>query len=315
MTCFTCVAAEPIVMLDGAMTERLKRDFHLPFDPQIAMAGSIYSIPGRRALDTLWSEHIRIAADSGFPLLMLPPTRRVNRERLAASRYSEDIFPEFFRFMKEIRARSGAENIFTGGLMGCRGDAYKADAVLSAADARIYHSWAAERLAKAGADFLYAGIMPAVEEAVGMAQCMGDTGIPYIISFMLRKNGRLIDGTTIHDAIARIDAEVHPAPMCYVTNCVHPTVLHEALSQSFNQTDLVRERFLGIQCNTSPLSPEELDGAKELHTSPPDQLADEVMRLYRDFHLRLFGGCCGTNFSHLSAIANRLRAVKTSGNR
>ncbi len=310
MDCSHCIQTVPIAMLDGALSERLKRDYHIPVDPQIVMGGSLYHIYGRRALDTLWSTHIQIANHAGFPLLMLPPTRRVNRERLAASRYSETIFADYIHYMQAIRQNSGAESIFLGGLLGCRGDAYKADAVLSAAEARAYHSFAAERFAAAGAEFLFAGIMPAVEEAVGMAQSMGATGLPYIISLMLRNNGRLIDGTTIHDAIARIDAEASPAPLCYVTNCVHPAVLYEALSQPFNRTDLVRTRFLGIQCNTSPLAPEALDGAKVLFTSPPEALASDVLRLYQDFHLRLFGGCCGTDFSHLSAIAETLKSAQ-----
>ncbi|MGI6012879.1 MAG: homocysteine S-methyltransferase family protein [Oscillospiraceae bacterium] len=307
MNLSTCIRTQPLVLLDGALSERLKRDFHIPFDPHVAMAGSIYDIRGVRALDTLWRTHIAIAKESDFPLLLLPPTRRANRERIAASRYSETIFSDYIRFMNTIRKTSGASSVFLGGLMGCRGDAYKADDVLSVAESRAYHSWAADHFASAGADYLYAGIMPAVEEAVGMAQSMGATGLPYIVSFMLRKNGRLIDGTTIHDAIARIDNETDPTPLCYVTNCVHPTVLYEALSQPFNQTELVRRRFLGIQSNTSPLPPEELDGAKELQTSSPEALAADVLRLYQTFRLRLFGGCCGTNFSHLSAIAAVLK--------
>ena len=78
-----------------------------------------------------------------------------------------------------------------------------------------------------------------------MAQAMSDSGLPYIISFMIRDNGRLLDGTTIHDAIGTIDAGVDVRPECYMTNCVHPTVLYQALSQRFNSTALVRQRFLG----------------------------------------------------------------------
>lgn len=50
---------------------------------------------------------------------------------------------------------------------------------------------------EAKVDFLYAGIMPALVEAIGMARAMENTGLPYIISFMIRSDGKLIDGTTI----------------------------------------------------------------------------------------------------------------------
>ena len=54
-----------------------------------------------------------------------------------------------------------------------------------------------------------------------------------------------------------------------MTNCVHPTILYEALSQPFNRNEFVYTRFSGIQSNASPLSYEELDGAKDLKTSAP----------------------------------------------
>lgn len=148
--------------------------------------------------------------------------------------------------------------------------------------------------------------MPALPEAIGMAQAMSETGLPYIISFLLLRNGRLIDGTSIHDAITQIDEETQTKPICYMTNYIHPAILYEALSQPFNQTLLVRKRFLGIQANTSPLSPEELDGADDLQCTDPDSLAIGIIRLRDEMKLKIFDGCCGTDKSHLEEIARRL---------
>jgi methionine synthase I (cobalamin-dependent) len=139
-----------------------------------------------------------------------------------------------------------------------------------------------------------------------MAQAMGDSGLPYIISFMIRPNGRLLDGTTINDAIRSIDASAELQPACYMTNCVHPAVLYEALSQPFNATDRVRNRFCGIQANASRLPPQQLDAAVDLESSDPSLLADDMARLRDEMKLRVFGGCCGTDGSHLEEIASRL---------
>jgi len=73
-----------------------------------------------------------------------------------------------------------------------------------------------------------------------------------------------------------------------------------------NSTDLVRRRFWGIQANASRLSPEELDGASSLESSDAALLADDMVRLRDDMGLRVFGGCCGTDGSHLEEIARRL---------
>ncbi|NJO91665.1 MAG: hypothetical protein HC831_23905 [Chloroflexia bacterium] len=59
----------------------------------------------------------------------------------------------------------------------------------------------------------HAGIMPEINEAIGLAKAMAETQLPYVISFMIRKDGRLLDGTLLFEAIEIIDKQVHPAPV------------------------------------------------------------------------------------------------------
>ena len=151
--------------------------------------------------------------------------------------------------------------------------------------------------------------MPALSESIGMARAMENTSLPYIISFMIKKDGKLLDGTTINEAIRVIDNATNRNPLCYMTNCVHPNVVDEALSQTYNQTDIVKTRFKGIQANTSPLSPEELDNCCDLKTSDANSLAYDMLKLYKDFNLKIFGGCCGTDDTHMNEIAKRLNQL------
>ena len=301
----SCLADGRSVLMEGALGERLKREHQLAFDEHVAMAGLVYEAEGRAALVGLWSEYADIAQRYGLPLLATTPTRRANRERVSASRYDQSIIGDNVLLLRGLQERSSAE-VHVGGLMGCRGDAYRPTHVLPVAEASSFHSWQADLFAEAGAEFLYAGIMPALPEAIGMAQAMGDSGLPYIISFMIRGDGRLLDGATIHEAIQTIDDGVNVRPECYLTNCVHPAVLYAALSQPCNSTELVRERFLGVQANASRLSPEELDDASGLESSDAGPLADDMLRLHDDRGLRVFGGCCGTDGTHLEEIARRL---------
>ncbi len=299
------LAAYPAILMEGALSERLKREYHLTFDGQVALAGLVTTETGRDALAALWREYIDIARIYRLPFLATMPTRRANRERVAASRYDESILAENAAFLCSLCDQSRHE-MYAGGLMGCKGDAYTGEGALSAGEARSFHAWQAERLVRAGLDFLYAGIMPTLPEALGMAQAMGDTGLPYLISFTLRPDGRLIDGTRLCDAIEQIDAAADPRPLCYLTNCVHPDRLYEALCQPFNRTPAVKERFWGIQANGSPLSFDELDGCAELQFSEPDRWAASMLRLRNEMGLKLFGGCCGTDARHLAAIARRI---------
>lgn len=301
----SCFAGRGAILMEGALGERLKREYGLNPDESVAWASLVYSERGRDALKALWGGYIETARRYGLPFAATTPTRRANRERVASSRCGEEIIHDNVAFLRGIRESCGAE-MFVGGLMGCRGDAYSAEAVLPEMDAHAFHSWQAGLFADEGADFLYAGIMPALGEAKGMARAMEDTGLPYLISFMIRENGRLIDGTPIHCAIEAIDAATKRKPLCYMTNCVHPSVLLKALRAEFNRTDLVRERFCGIQANTSPLEPEELDGSACLKTSGSTELAEGIAELEELITLKIVGGCCGTDNSHMEEIARLL---------
>ncbi len=301
------------VLMEGALGERLKREYGLTFDENVAMAGLVKAPKGRAALQALWNSYIEIAKEHDLPFLATTPTRRANRERIAQSEFDENLIRDNVEFLKRVRREANIANMFIGGLMGCKGDAYTADLILTADEARDFHSWQCDLFKKAEVDFLFAGIMPALSEAIGMAQAMEATGLPYIISFMIEKNGRLIDGTTIYEAICNIDAQVSRQPLCYMTNCVHPDVLYEGLNQPFNQTDTLRRRFKGIQANTSPLSPAELDGASDLKSSDPDLLASSIVKLSKVMDLSIVGGCCGTDHHHMEAITKKYLSISGTG--
>jgi S-methylmethionine-dependent homocysteine/selenocysteine methylase len=301
----SCFVQDRPILFEGALGLRLNREFGLEPDETVAWASQVYGEKGRNALSLLYSGYIETAREYGLPFAATTPTRRANRERVAASGYGKSIIADNVGFLKALRDASGME-MYAGGLMGCKGDAYKGTDALPLEDAYAFHSWQAELFAAAGADFLYAGIMPVLSEAAGMAKAMEKSGLPYIISFMIRENGRLIDGTAIHDAIGFIDDATVRKPVCYMVNCVHPSVLYKALSMDFNRTERVKERFSGIQANASPLSPEELDGSSECITSDAKELADGIFGLNGLIRLKIVGGCCGTENAHLAEIAKRL---------
>lgn len=197
--------------------------------------------------------------------------------------------------------------MYVGGLMGCRGDAYTGAGALSEKEAFQFHKWQAECFGEAKVDFLYAGIMPVLSEAVGMAKALESTGLPYIMSFTIQEDGRLIDGTAITDAITYIDSITNEAPVCYMTNCVHPSIVFKALSQPFNQNEVINNRFWGIQANTSPLSYAELDGSVDLKSSEPEEFALEMIKLRSVNTFKIWGGCCGTDYKHMECLAQKLQ--------
>lgn len=301
-----CFHRENHLLMEGALGERLKREYQLAPDPVVALASMVETAQGRTALGEIWGEYIAIAQKYRLPFLATTPTRRANRERISLSGFGDSILKDNVDFLKEIRAESPT-SMYVGGLMGCKGDAYTGAGALGEREARVFHSWQAQRLAAAGVDFLMAGIMPTAPEAAGMARAMSETGLPYFISFTIQADGRLIDGTSIHDAIVHIDGAVRIRPVCYMANCVHPTIVRKALAQPWNRTTAVQERFQGVQANTSPLPYAQLDGATDLHCTDPRALALEMAALRREMNLKIWGGCCGTDSRHMEEMAKRMK--------
>ena len=301
----TCLESNRNVLMEGALGERLKREYDLEFDENIAMASLSYRPEGAAALSNLWNEYIDIARKYHLPFIATTPTRRANRERILKSNQTGQVILDNVSFLRSIEKNSGIE-MYIGGLMGCKGDAYTGEGCLSETEAFAFHRWTTEQFRKAKVDFLYAGIMPTLPEAAGLARAIDDTEIPYIISFTIQRDGKLIDGTTIADAIQYIDDHTVNKPVCYMANCVHPSIVYKALSHSFNDTKLVKERFRGIQANTSPLSYSELDGAADLKCSEPEDFSSEMIKLSNIGSFQIWGGWCGTDHRHMECVAQKL---------
>jgi homocysteine S-methyltransferase len=171
--------------------------------------------------------------------------------------------------------------------------------------AAAFHTWQAEALATAGVDFLLAATLPALSEAMGLARAQAATGLPYMISFVARPEGTLLDGTPLKEAIASIDA-VTPPPLAYLINCTHATVFQSALLHTTNSSPLVRERVIGLMANTAALSPEELDASADLVEEDPEVFGKNVADLSKELGMKVLGGCCGTDNRHIECLARNL---------
>jgi homocysteine S-methyltransferase len=303
------VRSSPVILTEGAMIERLRRDATVPLDPRVLHAGFIYSARGREVLGVRYREYLDIGRAAGLPMIVCTPTWRANPTRLREAGLAErEVNGDGARFVDSIRKEYGAyaTQVFIGGLIGCKGDAYKPNEGLSTDEAAAFHHVQVTALAAAGVDFLFAATLPSVAEALGIALAMAVRRIPYALSFVVRRDGALLDGTPLHEAVARIDASVGPPPSFYLINCVHPGVFEEAMVSELSRAPRLAERVIGLQANTSAKSPAELDGLAVLDAERPAVLADSMVRLHRRLGTKILGGCCGTDHRHIAEIAKRI---------
>ena len=138
-----------------------------------------------------------------------------------------------------------------------------------------------------------------------MARALASAGPPYLVSFLVRETGCLLDGTPLDEAIDTLARAASPPPAGFLVNCVHPAVLRRALLTP-RASGSTRQGLAGRQANTSALSPEELEGRATLDTTDPESFAAAMGALREEFGLRVLGGCCGTDERHIEALARKL---------
>ena len=146
----------PMLMV-AALGERLKSEYHLVPDEQVALSGILYQSGGREALKSLWQEYIDTASAHHLPILLTTPTRRVNRERAEHFAHRDTVIADHVALLRELQQEASGE-VYIGGLMGCRGDAYTGKGCLSTEEALEFHRWQAEQFRNSPVDFLMAGI-------------------------------------------------------------------------------------------------------------------------------------------------------------
>ena len=317
----TNLLSSSFILTEGAVIERIRRDGRVPLHPLLEHAGFVNDPVSRAYLERIYREYIDIGRRHGVPIMVGTPTWRANPERSrSAGQSCDDLNTTCAQFLNAIRAtyREYASKVIIAGLLGCKGDAYEPRASLSSDDAAAFHRQQAEALSRGGTDLLMAATLPALGEARGIAIAMADTASPYIISFVTDGDGCVLDGTPLDAAIGSVDDAVQRKPLGYMVNCVHPAPFRKTYMKATLRSPGIAERIIGLQANTSPRSPSELDGLPRLETEDPTILAESMIRLNEDFGLRVLGGCCGTDGRHIEELAarmaHRIRVSSNDGN-
>lgn len=293
------------VLNQGSAYELLRRSDQVEVDAHISHACLVYDEAAAGVLEHLYRAYIDAALAHGLMAAVGTATWRANPQRVAASPYAGcDVNGDNVRFLAELRQSYGddAVKILIEGLIGPRGDAYKPEQALTVAEAERFHRQQIDSLVNAGVDYLQVATLPALSEALGIARAIDQTGAEYILSFVLDRQGCLLDGTTLVDAIAQIDSEVDSSRIFYGVNCVHPSIMAQAMAEY----PMLRGRLISFHGNTSDLSSEELDNAEQLHTEEPEVFARVNLRLAQQADIPIIGGCCGTDPTHMQAIARLL---------
>jgi homocysteine S-methyltransferase len=233
-----------------------------------------------------------------LPILLTAPTWRLDPTRVAAAGMPASINSDAVAFLTEIREGAGKDGppVAIGALVGPKNDCYRPDLSPDANEAVRFHGDQIRELALTAADFLLAQTLPATGEALGIARAMADSGKPYLISFCTGADGRVLDGTPLPEAMARLDAALDTQPVGYFVNCTHPRFLLAA----YQPGEL--GRLIGIQANGSSRDVTALDGSSSTIADPVEAWSKAMLELHETHGVPILGGCCGTSVQHLQSL-------------
>jgi homocysteine S-methyltransferase len=300
-----------IFMTDGGLETTLIFHDHIDL-PCFAAFDLLKNDAGTAVLERYYARYAALARDEDVGLVLETPTWRANPDwgrqlgydaaaLAVANRKAVDL-------LLRIRAawQTPATPIVISGNLGPRGDGYRVDTRMSAADAAAYHRPQLDTFAASDADMAAAVTMNYVDEALGIVHAAQACGLPVAISFTVETDGRLPSGDTLEDAIARTDRESDGYPVYYMINCAHPTHFAATLRQGGSWL----QRIHGVRANASRLSHAELDEATELDAGNPAELGMQYGALRRFLRqMNVVGGCCGTDHRHVEQMC---RAMKIS---
>lgn len=289
-----------LILIEAAVIEQLRRSGRVQLHPRLVHAHLLYDKAGRNELRAIFQSYIDIARDANLPLLLCTPTWRANGERVRDSGVSREVNGDATRFLNDLRDAQGTTEppIKIGGLIGCKNDCYKPEEGLTEDESEAFHSWQINHLADAGVDFLIAETLPNPREAVGIAKAMAATGVPYLISWVINRGGRVLDGTPLPEAGAIVDAAVTARPLGFMVNCAHPSFLRAA-----EQPSGLFERLIGYQANAADLDHADLDGSVQLQADDVPAWGQQMLAMNKQYGVKILGGCCGTGVEHLRYLA------------
>ncbi|MCG6930240.1 MAG: homocysteine S-methyltransferase family protein [Desulfofustis sp.] len=294
----------PVILSECAVSERLRRLSGIDIHPTLFNTPLIYDDKGRAALEDIYLSYIVVARRAKLPILICAPTWRVDRERVEAAGVPKTINGDAVSFMTELKDRSVTvdSEIMVGALLAPKHDCYAPDQALGRRQASEFHGWQIDELAASKADVIVAQTMPAVSESLGMADRLGASGKPYIISFVIDRFGKVLDGTPLGEAMDRIDQAAACPPAGYMVNCVYPSFVDAGRQPAGFFT-----RMIGIQANASSRDHAELDGAEVLMRDPLPDWCQNMLALNREYGVKILGGCCGTDDTYLQCLAGSLQ--------
>ncbi len=183
----------------------------------------LYTRDGRQHLKSYHDHYLKVSEYNSLTYIMETPTWRANPDWIFRLGYSHDevtaINRHAVQFLREIQYAKSNASILIGGCVGPRRDEGKLHSIMSPDEATDYHSTQISVLALEDVDLISGSMMTNTNETVGVVNAARLVGVPVIITVDLDSEGKLSDGSTLAEAIAKVDKLTSNYTTHFMVNC------------------------------------------------------------------------------------------------
>lgn len=193
-------------------------------------------------------------------------------------------------------------SVYCGGSLSPLEDCYSPTLVPSKTELEHEHGQVAKWLKEEGVDFLIAETINDKNEAAAMAKAASETGLPFIVSFITDKNGYLLDGSSLSEALNLTN---YPERVAVSLNCREIDVIKSAfhvLKSKYNGQ-------IGLYPNGFGKADHELGWVFEKNTDSAERFAKIGLSCNKD-GAKIIGGCCGTTPEYIKKLSEAYKKEK-----
>jgi S-methylmethionine-dependent homocysteine/selenocysteine methylase len=185
-------------------------------------------------------------------------------------------------------------NIYIAGSVAPVEDCYHPEIVPSDHELQEEHRRHIDHLYDSGVDIILIETMNTIREALIALQYATQTDLPVCVSFICQDEEHLLSGETLMTAIKQ-SALFEPAVI--LVNCASIDIISGNLKTVRKQ----HRGFLGAYANIWHPFAQPPDLTYVLN---PYEYAERVKTWIDQYHLKIIGGCCGTNPDHIRALSD-----------
>ncbi len=288
------VNEDPIILMDGATgTELQQRGFELASPGWSAAA--IRETP--ETLLEIHQDYVNAGAE-----IITANTFRTHARNLQETMWKNDA-----RLLTQeaVDIARQASNKFTyvAGSVAPLEDCYSPQLTPSKTELEVEHSQHIQNLVEAGVDVVLIETQITIREAFIAASCCDQLGVPFMVSFTCGRDGDLLSGEPLDQAIL----EVLPfSPEAVLFNCLPVDEISAKLDVviKLNESSRMGSRIRpGAYANTGRLM---RDGTWESTEGEYPAVYAEFATTWKELGIKLIGGCCGTTPEHIESVHKTL---------